>query len=336
VNLGSVGGSVGYSVTNTGAGATFTGSGLADSLTGGIGVDTLNGGAGNDTITGGAGNDSLAGGANNDTYVFGLSDGTDTITDSSGSDSINISSGGATLSSLDFSDSNTAGSSGNLVITLNGQTITVNNHFASNGNIETLTFNGGATYRGFALGNASYNLNTDDNGNRDGGTGNDIISGTTANNTLNGNSGNDLLFGGAGNDTLNGGDGSDLLVGGSGNDTMAGGAGADTFVWNLADKGTTTLPANDTVSGFTNGAGGDKLHLSDLLQGENSGNLTNYLHFTSDGTNTTVSISSSGSFNGSNYGTATDQTILLNGVNLTGTDTTIINLLKTNSNLITD
>ena len=77
------------------------------------------------------------------------------------------------------------------------------------------------------------------------------------------------------------------------------------------------------------------MHLSDLLQGENSGNLTNYLHFTSDGTNTTVSISSSGSFNGSNYGTATDQTILLNGVNLTGGDVAIITALKVN-NLITD
>jgi large repetitive protein len=143
------------------------------------------------------------------------------------------------------------------------------------------------------------------------------------------------LTGTAGNDILIGGAYSEQIVGGRGNDTMTGGLGADTFKWSLNDQGSKGSPAIDTITDFST-AQGDKLDLRDLLQNENSGNLTNYLHFASDGTNTTVSVSSTGSFNGSNYTAMTDQTIVLNGVNLTGTDTTIINLLKTNGNLITD
>jgi VCBS repeat-containing protein len=144
------------------------------------------------------------------------------------------------------------------------------------------------------------------------------------------------LTGTSGNDTLVGGSYSEQIVGGLGDDTMTGGLGADTFKWSLNDQGSKGTPAVDTVTDF-NMAQGDVLDLKDLLQSENSGNLTNFLHFSSDGINTTVSISSTGSFDGANYSAVTDQTIVLNNVNLTGGDTTtIINLLKTNGNLITD
>jgi len=162
------------------------------------------------------------------------------------------------------------------------------------------------------------------------------VLGTAGDDVLSGTATADTLAGLGGNDNLNGGAGNDLLDGGAGNDTMTGGTGADTFVWHLADRGTTAAPAIDTITDFTTGVGGDKLDLRDLLQNENSGNLTNYLHFSSDGTNTTISISSTGAFNGGNYGTATDQTIILTGVHLSGGDTNIINTLKNNSNLITD
>jgi Ca2+-binding RTX toxin-like protein len=454
-------GSTGYTVTNTGVAASFIGSSFADSLTGGTGADTLRGGAGNDTLVGAGGND---------TYIFGLTDGTDSINDSAGADAITISAAGAALTGLDFSDSSTTAATGNMTITINGQAITVLNHFTAATTVESLTFTGGASYKGFALGSAAYTLSNDDNGARTSSAGvNTILTGDTVANTLTGNTGNDLLFGGFGNDTLNGGTGADLLVGGrdndsltggagidtfyvdigtdtitdlgtggadilvvdsgatanatvtaafvataatsnsgtatlassgfgvdlslvtgttgytvtnsgtaatfvgssfndtltggtgndilrggagadtlsggngtdtltggAGNDSLTGGVGADTFVWNFGDKGTTAAPAGDTVAGFTTGATGDILNLQDLLQGENSATLTNYLHFTSDGTNTTVSISSAGSFNGSNYGTVTDQTILLNGVNLTGGDAAIITALKLTNNLITD
>jgi len=170
-----------------------------------------------------------------------------------------------------------------------------------------------------------------------GGAGNDLMKGGAGNDSLDGGDDQDTLIGGAGADQLNGGAGNDLLEGSTGNDQLTGGAGADTFVWHLVDKGTTSTPAVDTITDFTAGASGDKLDIKDLLQNEHSdSNLTNYLHFTSNGTDTTISISSEGDFNGSNYASSTDQTIVLAGVHLTGTDADIINQLKSNGNLITD
>ena len=51
-----------------------------------------------------------------------------------------------------------------------------------------------------------------------GGTGDDILIGSSDNDTLNGGPGNDILRGGGGNDTLIGGDGIDILQGGAGSD----------------------------------------------------------------------------------------------------------------------
>ncbi|HTL30505.1 MAG TPA: type I secretion C-terminal target domain-containing protein [Tepidisphaeraceae bacterium] len=50
-------------------------------------------------------------------------------------------------------------------------------------------------------------------------------------------------------------------------------------------------------SGFSAVSDADMLHLADLLQGEHDGNLDAYLKFTSDGTNTTVHVSTSGEVN---------------------------------------
>ncbi len=143
------------------------------------------------------------------------------------------------------------------------------------------------------------------------------------------------LTGTTGGDTLVGGSYSETIMGLAGSDNLTGGAGADTFKWSLNDQGSAGSPVTDTITDF-NTAQGDVLNLKDLLQNEGASNMTNYLHFASDGANTTISISSTGAFNGSNYGTAADQTIVLNNVNLTGTDTDIINQLKNNGNLITD
>ena len=171
---------------------------------------------------------------------------------------------------------------------------------------------------------------------------NDRIVGLDGNDGLNGNNGNDMLDGGLGNDSLSGGNGNDVLIGGKGNDTLTGGNGADVFKWSLADQGTTASPAADTLADFDNSATGDKIDLRDLLVGEHSdaGNLSSFLHFSYNaGTNTTtISISSSGAFNGSNYTSAADQTIALTGVNLTtpGTDAQIINDLLTRNKLVVD
>lgn len=131
----------------------------------------------------------------------------------------------------------------------------------------------------------------------------------------------------AASDDINSTAGSDLLVG-----TL----GADTFKWNLNDGGAAGAPVEDQVIGF-NASQGDVLHLADLLQGESSDSLTDYLHFTSDGTHTTIHISTQGGYAGGSFDSAmTDQTIILQNVNLSGSDADIIHQLKSAGNLITD
>ncbi|WP_348740500.1 beta strand repeat-containing protein, partial [Pseudomonas rhodesiae] len=138
--------------------------------------------------------------------------------------------------------------------------------------------------------------------------------------TLIGNAGNDILFGQGGNDTLSGGAGNDILVGGKGNDILTGGGQADTFVWLKGDTNTGT--GVDTITDFKHSEG-DKLDLSDLLQGSNDTNLSSYLKLTTDSSGSTLSVSSTGSFTAG--GTA-DVTIKVDGVNW-GNGTAAINNL---------
>src|SRR5690606_35919854 len=122
----------------------------------------------------------------------------------------------------------------------------------------------------------------------------------------------------------------------AGSDVLVGTLGADTFKWNLNDQGAAGAPVEDQVIGF-NASQGDVLHLADLLQGESSDSLTDYLHFTSDGTHTTIHISTQGDYAGGSFDSAmTDQTIILQNVNLSGSDADIIHQLKSAGNLITD
>ncbi|QDG58132.1 retention module-containing protein [Pseudomonas sp. NIBRBAC000502773] len=142
--------------------------------------------------------------------------------------------------------------------------------------------------------------------------------------TLIGNAGNDILFGQGGNDTLSGGAGNDILVGGKGNDILTGGAGADTFVWLKGD--TNTSGGFDRITDFKHGEG-DKLDLSDLLQGNNDNNLSSYLKLTTDSAgNSTLSVSSTGSFTASGGGTA-DVTIKVDGANWGAGSSAINNLI---------
>ena len=96
----------------------------------------------------------------------------------------------------------------------------------------------------------------------DGGGGNDTLTGTTSADWILGGIGTDTLAGGGGNDSLEGGDGDDRLTGGAGQDTMDGGAGADTFVFLAGESGTISGSVFDTITGFTVGAGGDRLDLA--------------------------------------------------------------------------
>jgi surface adhesion protein len=129
---------------------------------------------------------------------------------------------------------------------------------------------------------------------------------------------------------------------------LTGGAGTDVFRWELADRGAPGTPAVDTVTDFNNAlpaAGGDVLDLRDLLQGESLasgvvGNLTSYIHLTASGSDTVIQLSSGGGFaSGFNAG-AIDQTVVLQGVDLTSagtlSDQQIIQDLLTRGKLVVD
>jgi Concanavalin A-like lectin/glucanases superfamily/Bacterial Ig domain/Bacterial cadherin-like domain/Cadherin-like domain/RTX calcium-binding nonapeptide repeat (4 copies) len=131
---------------------------------------------------------------------------------------------------------------------------------------------------------------------------------------------------------LLGGAGDDVIFGRQGSDTATGGAGSDTYVWVDGDQSSAVVPV-DVISDFQRGTDGDLLDLRDLLQGENVANVTDYLQFESDGTDTVVSIDSKG-----NAGASVDQQIVLEGVDLTllGNNQAIANQLLGDGNLHID
>ena len=112
-----------------------------------------------------------------------------------------------------------------------------------------------------------------------------LINGTTGNDTLLGGAGADQLSGGAGNDSLSGGAGNDLLLAGTGTDTMTGGLGADTFKFVVGDATNNGANVTKTITDFSI-AQGDKIDLSNLLSG--TGILTTDFNATA-GTYSTLS-----------------------------------------------
>jgi Ca2+-binding RTX toxin-like protein len=97
-----------------------------------------------------------------------------------------------------------------------------------------------------------------------GGNGNDVLTGTTGNDTMSGGNGDDTLNGGDGNDNISGGNGNDTLTGGRGDDVLDGGDGNDTV-----DGGS----GNNQLSG---GNGNDTLRAGDgnnLLDGGNGNDI---------------------------------------------------------------
>ncbi len=237
-------------IVGLGGNDVLNGLGGADILIGGEGTDTLNGGDGNDALDGGLGNDALNGGLGNDAYNVRLGEGNDTITelDNGGSGDRLVIQTGSTeelpvaLTALNAADNDTGTANGDLVVAVNGQTVTAINHF-DGGNaqrgIESINFTG-ATHNGYLLGFEDYVVNRAD---PTGGSRTINLAASTANNfiagengtddEITGGSGNDLIFGGTGDNELQGGAGEDLLVGGSGagdGDLLDGGLDADVMV----------------------------------------------------------------------------------------------------------
>jgi serralysin len=78
-----------------------------------------------------------------------------------------------------------------------------------------------------------------------GGSGDDSITGNTANNSIQGGAGNDTVMAGDGNDTIDGGSGTSYLRGENGDDSIQGGAGFDNINGNKGD---------DTIDGGSGGS----------------------------------------------------------------------------------
>ncbi|MCH1930163.1 hypothetical protein L9G16_08220 [Shewanella sp. A25] len=85
-----------------------------------------------------------------------------------------------------------------------------------------------------------YYVGTNNNNNRNGTAGDDILFGNGGNDNLSGLAGDDQLYGGVGNDRLNGGFDADIMVGGIGNDTYVVDNTGD-IVTELANEGTDTV-----------------------------------------------------------------------------------------------
>ena len=263
--------------------------------------NTLTGTVNADSITGGSLNDAIIGDAGDDNLSGGA--GHDTISGGLGDDTLT---GGTGLDNLVGGDG-----------------------------ADTLLGGADADYLDGGTGDDLLDGGTGDDVVK-GGAGDDQIFGGAGADQLEGGEGNNSLYGGAGDDSLLGGDGIDFLYGGQGDDTLTGGGDSDVFVWNSSDEGTTVSPADDTITDFISGVGGDVLDLSNLLQGEESGSLTDYLHFQSDGnggTDVQIDADGGGAFE-------TVQNIGLDGIDLTVggtlTDQDIINSLLANGNLIVD
>ena len=340
-----------------------TGTTANDTIYGDANNNILRGGDGDDVIRGGLGSDILQGGNGTDTVRF------DDLTGSiilnigaglasfSGDSSTDTFSGFEVFYTTNFNDEVSGTAIAETIFTLNGD----DTIFASGG-ADTVDGGGGTDIIDYSLLSGVTALDVTLAGNTDalvtitggtnqilrnvenviGSTGADTITGDSGVNYLQGNVGNDILSGMNGDDTLDGGQGNDTLIGGAGNDILTGGLGADTFKWSLGDQSTTGTPAADHITDFTLGAGGDVLDLKDLLVGDDSNNITQFLHFdeATAGGDVVIKID----HNGSTDGVGVTQTITLEGVtlaellalpgaNVPSQDQSIINKLIANGNL---
>ncbi len=234
---------------------TVNGGGGNDTLIGGDGIDILNGGAGNDEVEGKRGNDRMIGGTGNDTLEWDDGDGSDRISGNAGIDTVDVD------GSVALGDNFVLGQQGTQAIfdRVNlGQfrlTVDTAEQFSVAG------VGGNDSFDVNNLSNTSVNLV-----NFSGGAGNDTLDASDSSTRIvgNGDGGNDLLTGSSANDTLNGGDGNDFVEGEKGNDRMIGGTGNDILAWDDGD-GSDRISGNaglDTVAVEGSLAQGDSFVLN--------------------------------------------------------------------------
>ena len=224
--------------------------GNAVDLTGNSKANKMYGGAGADTLDGGKGNDTLTGGDGADVFVYVPGQGKDVITDyTPGQDEISIVGGVSMITNATFSGNK-------LVLTVNKQTLTIQNEegitkdtkIKINGTEYTFDTKQIASSDGVTMYSAFKGAYTAPSGIKtiDGtlATGTMNITGSSDANTILGGRKSDTLSGGAGADSIFGGAGNDYIVGGTGKDTLTGGAGNDIFVYSEGDN-------DDVITDYT-------------------------------------------------------------------------------------
>lgn len=99
-----------------------------------------------------------------------------------------------------------------------------------------------------------------------------------------------IINGTRGHDEIIGTDQDDIITGGQRNDILTGGEGKDIFVWNAGDdRSFIGQDPSDIVTDF-NIAEGDVLDFSDILVGEEAGNLTDFISITEDGSDIVIEL----------------------------------------------
>jgi len=105
---------------------------------------------------------------------------------------------------------------------------------------------------------------------------------------------------------------------------------SDLYIWNADNDESSTTQNTDSIAQFTLGYGGDTLQLNDLLlESQAEDQLDQFLHFSSDGQDTTIEINT-------NQDTSDHHFLVLNNMDLTtigNTDSEIIHQLIQQGNL---
>lgn len=259
---------------------------MGDTISGGAGTDTLAGGLGDDTINGGADGDVISGDGGNDTLTDYADRTTDTTlsydglpNDGGPSEGDNV----GLIEMIDFGSGNdtVATSSASLPMNLNmgsgndivatGNANDVINLAAGDDSVDAAR-GSDFVYGGSGTDTVSYanrtnavtakidsSQNDGETNERDyintdvenllGGSGNDVLTGSPAENSLTGNAGNDTITGGGATDSLNGNDGADTMQSRDGvSDAVNCGADVDSVVGDTTDSIYTDCETSTTLT----------------------------------------------------------------------------------------